>query len=133
MMERRGAACELHAHTVSAAFPHRVISGGIMRFCCLCLMLMLPVRPPEMMMKMRTLMRAGYVTLMRCFGCRLFERPDDGISLRFGGQLLLQFLVDACAIVEQSKLFWVRLNQVKIRSELYSGMLRMCVSFLFHQ
>ena len=65
--------------------------------------------------------RSGFVTLMRWFAYRMFERPDDGISLRYGGRLFQQYLVDAYAIIEQSRLLWVRLNQAAIRSELYSG------------
>ena len=67
--------------------------------------------------------RAGLVTLMRWFAYRLFERANDGVSLRLGGRLFQQFLVDAWACIEQARLLWVRLNQAAIRSELYSGTL----------
>ena len=58
---------------------------------------------------------------MRWYAYRLFERASDGISLRFGGRLLQQFLVNAWACMEQARLLWVMLNQAAIRSDLYSG------------
>lgn len=65
--------------------------------------------------------RAGYVTMMRWYAYRLFERAGDGVSLRFGGRLFQQFLVDAWACIEQARLLWMRLNQAAIRSKWYSG------------
>ena len=37
-------------------------------------------------------------------------------------RLFQQFVVDAWAVVDQSKLSWFRLNQARIRTDLYNGL-----------
>lgn len=69
---------------------------------------------------------SGSLTLMRWFAYRLFERPGDGVSLRYGSRLFQQWLVDAYACIEQSRLLFIRLHQKQIRAELYSGSFIIC-------
>lgn len=51
----------------------------------------------------------------------LQERDEFSILLR-GGRLLQEYLVDAYACVEQNRLNYLRMNQKKLRVELYSGL-----------
>jgi len=56
-----------------------------------------------------------YVTQAEWFRYRLFPRVDESLHLFMAGKLLQEFIVDAWAITEQSRLTWVKLNQAKLR------------------
>ena len=45
-----------------------------------------------------------------------------GQTLRLGGRLYHQFIVDAFSAVEQSRLWYIRKNQKKLRAELYCNL-----------
>lgn len=45
-----------------------------------------------------------------------------GQTLRYGGRLFQQYVVDAFSSVEQSRLTWLALNQDKLRSDLYHNL-----------
>jgi hypothetical protein len=64
-----------------------------------------------------------YVTLSEYYAFYLQQRPNQGMSLfLMSGHLSLQFWVDAWTCVEQNRLNWIRYNQGKLRTELYSGL-----------
>lgn len=42
--------------------------------------------------------------------------------MRLGGRLFQQYVVDAFSAIEQSRLWWVRNNQTKLRNELYHNL-----------
>lgn len=42
------------------------------------------------------------------------------MSLRLGGRLFQQYMVDAFSCIEQTRLFWFRKHQTILRNELYS-------------
>ena len=56
-----------------------------------------------------------YVTQLEWFRYRLFTRRDESSHLFMAGKLFQEFIVDAWAITEQSRLTWVKLNQDKLR------------------
>ena len=56
-----------------------------------------------------------YVTQTEWYRYRLFPRVDESLHLFMAGKLLQEFIVDAWAITEQSRLTWVKLNQAKLR------------------
>ena len=56
-----------------------------------------------------------YVTQMEWFCYRLFPRVDESLHLFMSGKLLQEFIVDAWAITEQSRLTWIKFNQAKLR------------------
>jgi len=56
-----------------------------------------------------------YITQMEWFCYRLFPHRYESPHLFMSGKLLQEFIVDAWAITEQSRLTWVKLNQAKLR------------------
>jgi hypothetical protein len=55
------------------------------------------------------------------YSYRLQHRDIDSIALFQGGQLRQQYIVDAYAAVEQTRLTYMCLNQKKLRVDLYQG------------
>ena len=64
-----------------------------------------------------------YVTQMEWFGYRLFPRVEESQHLFKAGKLLQEFIVDAWALTEQSRLNWVKFNQAKLRVESRQGLM----------
>jgi len=62
------------------------------------------------------------VTMAEFYGYRLQHRNNDGIALLRGGRLRQQYIVDAYAAIEQNHLKYLRLNQKKLRVDLYQGL-----------
>jgi len=62
------------------------------------------------------------VTTAEFYGYRLQHRDTDGIALLWGGRLRQQYIVDAYVVVEQNRLRYLRLNQKKLRVDLYQGL-----------
>ena len=61
------------------------------------------------------------VTMREYYAYRLQQRSHEGRTLLLGGRLFQQFIIDAYTCIEEKRLRWVRTNQKKLRSELYSG------------
>ena len=60
------------------------------------------------------------VTAVDYYSYRLMQR--DGLNIiHRSGRLFQQYIVDACAKIEQSRLNYIRFNQNKLRSDIYSG------------
>ncbi len=62
------------------------------------------------------------VTMVEFYGSRLQHRDTDGIVLLRGDRLQHQYIVDACATIEQNRLKYLRLNKKKLRANLYQGL-----------
>jgi len=62
------------------------------------------------------------VTMAEFYGYRLQHRDTDGIALLRSDRLQHQYIVDAYAIIEQNHLKYLRLNQKKLRADLYQGL-----------
>jgi len=60
------------------------------------------------------------VTAMEYYSYRLMQRGGLSIIHRCG-RLFQQYIVDACAKIEQSRLNYIRFNQSSLRSDIYSG------------
>jgi len=60
------------------------------------------------------------VSLMDYYCYRLMQRDGLNVVLR-GCRLFQQYVVDACAKIEQQRLNFIRFNQNNLRSDLYSG------------
>ncbi|KAK1363299.1 putative helitron helicase-like domain-containing protein [Heracleum sosnowskyi] len=56
-----------------------------------------------------------------CF--RLQQRLNEGHTLLRSGRLLQQYIVDCYMTIEEERFRWIRLNQKKLRSDLYSGLM----------
>jgi hypothetical protein len=52
----------------------------------------------------------------------LFQRPDESMLLLTSGRLSMPYWVDVYTCLEQNGLNWIRQNQGKLRTELYSGL-----------
>ena len=63
-----------------------------------------------------------YVTMLDYYAYYLQQRPDQGMSLLTSRYPSLQFWVDVYTCIEQNRLNWIRNNQGKLRTELYSGL-----------
>lgn len=63
-----------------------------------------------------------YVTLLDYYAFYLQQHPDQGMLLLKSGHLSLQFWVDVYTCIEENRLNWIRHNQGKLRTELYSGL-----------
>jgi hypothetical protein len=59
------------------------------------------------------------VTMAKFYGYQLQHQNTDGIALLWGDQLRHQYIVDAYVAIEQSRLKYLRLNQQKLRVDLY--------------
>ncbi|KIJ35047.1 hypothetical protein M422DRAFT_262790 [Sphaerobolus stellatus SS14] len=66
----------------------------------------------------------GRLTCVRFHAYRLHIKPEDKVQglLPRGGRLLQQYVVDAWAQIEQSRLSWLQFNQNKLRAEVYNGL-----------
>jgi hypothetical protein len=55
---------------------------------------------------------------------RLHIRPEnvESIHLFLTGKLFQEYVCEAWAVAEQNRLNWIRLNQTKLRVELYKGL-----------
>jgi len=62
------------------------------------------------------------VSMLEFHAYYLHHRPNQSMSLLMSGHLSLQFWVDAYTCIEQNTLNWIRHNQGKLRTELYSGL-----------
>ncbi|XP_028077475.1 uncharacterized protein LOC114279434 [Camellia sinensis] len=62
------------------------------------------------------------LTQMDFYSYRLFERSTEYSTILRGGKLFQEFLVDAWAATEQNRLMYYKLNQKKIRAELYQDL-----------
>lgn len=51
---------------------------------------------------------------------KLFLFDVLGMTARLGGRLFQQYMVDAFSAIEQTRLWWFRINQTILRNELYS-------------
>ncbi|KAG5536765.1 hypothetical protein RHGRI_024259 [Rhododendron griersonianum] len=62
------------------------------------------------------------LTQMEFYSFRLFQRNSEYSTILQAGKLFQEFIVDAWAATEQNRLNFHRLNQGKIRSELYQDL-----------
>jgi hypothetical protein len=62
------------------------------------------------------------VTIAKFYGYQLQHRDTDGIVLLRGDRLRHQYIMDVHAAIEQSRLKYMRLNQKKLRTDLYQGL-----------
>ncbi|KAF7841548.1 uncharacterized protein G2W53_003846 [Senna tora] len=60
------------------------------------------------------------VTMREFFAYRLQDRENDHSILLLSRILLQQFIVDAYTMIESQHLYYIRMNQKQLRSELYS-------------
>ena len=60
---------------------------------------------------------------MEYYSYRLFERPTEYSTILRAGKLFQEFLVDAWAAIEQNRLTYYKLNQAKLRVELYGDLM----------
>ncbi|CAH9106191.1 unnamed protein product, partial [Cuscuta epithymum] len=63
-----------------------------------------------------------HVTMKDFFSYRLQERTNESPYILRSKRLFQQFIVDGYTMVESSRLQYIRLNQKKLRSDLYSGL-----------
>jgi len=66
--------------------------------------------------------KRNHVSMLEYNAYYLHHRPNQSMSLLMSGHLSLQFWVDVYTCIEQNKLNWIRHNQGKLRTELYSGL-----------
>jgi len=62
------------------------------------------------------------VSMLEFYAYYLHHRLGQSMSLLMSGHLSLQFWVDAYTCIEQNTLNWIRHNQGKLRTGLYSGL-----------
>jgi hypothetical protein len=62
------------------------------------------------------------LTQIRYFAFRLFARRNEFSTILRGGRLMQQYIVDAFASVDQSRLRYYLLNQRKIWASVYNGL-----------
>ncbi|XP_020254383.1 uncharacterized protein LOC109831471 [Asparagus officinalis] len=61
------------------------------------------------------------VTMMEYAAFKIQQRCDEGHTLILSGKLFQTYIVDMFTCIEEDRLLWVRLNQTKLRAELYCG------------
>ena len=66
--------------------------------------------------------RKGRLTQTRFYAYRLHPRHNEFSTILHAGKLLQQYIVDAWASSDQTRLGWFRANQSTIRASLYSGL-----------
>ncbi|XP_057808815.1 uncharacterized protein LOC131023286 [Salvia miltiorrhiza] len=62
------------------------------------------------------------VTMKDYFAFRLHERESDVTTILTSKRLFQQFVVDAYTMIESSRLMYIRMNQKKMRADLYKGL-----------
>lgn len=62
------------------------------------------------------------LTQMQFYSYRIFERPTEYSTILRVGKLFQEFIVDAWAATEQNRLAFYKLNQEKLRCELYQDL-----------
>jgi len=62
------------------------------------------------------------VTMAKFYGYRLQHQDTNGIALLRGDRLRQRYIVDVYVVAEQNRLRYLRLNQKKIRVDLYQGL-----------
>lgn len=62
-----------------------------------------------------------YITKREFFAYQIQTRLDEGMVIVGSKRLLHQYIVDAYTCIEQERLRWFRLNQKKIRADLYNN------------
>lgn len=67
------------------------------------------------------------ITQMDYYSYRLFQRKGEFSTILRGGRLNQEFVVDAFAAIEQNRLTYMKLNQSKLRSELYKDLTEVIV------
>ncbi|CAN1173376.1 hypothetical protein LINPERHAP2_LOCUS30637 [Linum perenne] len=63
-----------------------------------------------------------YVTQNEYYNFRLQFRKNEGKTLVRSGKALQHFCIDAFTTIEQNRLLYIRLNQKKLRADLYNGL-----------
>ncbi|CAN1194280.1 hypothetical protein LINPERHAP2_LOCUS42479 [Linum perenne] len=63
------------------------------------------------------------VTQREYYAFRLQYRHGEGTTVIRGGKALQHFCIDAFTTIEQNRLTYLRLNQKKLRSDIYKGLL----------
>jgi hypothetical protein len=62
------------------------------------------------------------ITMNDYYAFRLQERDNEAYTILRCGRLMQQYIVDAYAAIEQSRLNYLRRNQKKLRADLYQGL-----------
>ncbi|CAA7014490.1 unnamed protein product [Microthlaspi erraticum] len=62
-----------------------------------------------------------YLTVREYYAYQLQTRLSEGKTMTRGGRLYHQFIVDAYTIIEEERLKFNRLNQKKLRADLYNN------------
>jgi hypothetical protein len=62
------------------------------------------------------------ITMIDYYAFRLQERDNEASTILRCGRLVQQYIVDAYAAIEQSRLNYLRRNQKKLRADLYQGL-----------
>ncbi|XP_063936287.1 uncharacterized protein LOC108226331 [Daucus carota subsp. sativus] len=70
-----------------------------------------------------TLRDGKNLTMCQYYCFRLQQRLNEGHTLLRSGRLLQQYIVDCYMTIEEERFRWIRLNQNKLRSDLYSGLM----------
>lgn len=70
-----------------------------------------------------TLRDGKNMTMCQYYCFRLQQRLNEGHTLLRSGRLLQQYIVDCYMTIEEERFRWIRLNQKKLRSDLYSGLM----------
>ena len=105
--------------------------GGVLRlnelngaYDSLHYVLMFPYGQPGYQLKInyRANQENKYVTPMEFYSYMLMTRIDEGQWIQRYGRIFQQYITDMYAKVENQRLLYIRNNQKKIRSELYSGL-----------
>jgi hypothetical protein len=60
--------------------------------------------------------------MVKFYGYRLQHRDTNGIALLWSDRLRHQYIVDACAIIKQNRLKYLRLNKKKLHTDVYQGL-----------
>ncbi|XP_074358538.1 uncharacterized protein LOC141697880 [Apium graveolens] len=60
------------------------------------------------------------ISMKNYYSYRFQVRDHEGMTPRLGGRLYRQYIVDAFSAIEQTRLWWFRINQTILRNELYS-------------
>jgi hypothetical protein len=62
------------------------------------------------------------ITMNDYYAFRLQERDNEAYTILRCGRLMQQYIVDAYAAIEQSRLNYLRRNKKKLRADLYQGL-----------
>ncbi|KAK1352145.1 hypothetical protein POM88_053649 [Heracleum sosnowskyi] len=75
---------------------------------------------PKQSANLANLKDSDMISMKTYYSYRFQIRDNEALTPRLGGRLFQQYMVDAFSAIEQTRLWWFRINQTILRNEFYT-------------